>query len=97
MSKHTPGPWWVQWQNPCHWVIRHDGVHLPPGNAADDPNRLLIERAPETKKQRDQLLWALEYVSTELRDARSADLDGFNHELLLRVVDSAIDKAKGEV
>lgn len=49
--------------------------------------------APDTKKQRDQLLWALEYVSAELRDARSEDLDGFSHELLLRVVEATIEKA----
>ena len=68
-SKHTPGPWGVEWQHPCYWIIRDEsgsGVHLPPGSAIDDPNRLLIERAPETKRQRDELLEALETMVLDL-------------------------------
>ena len=66
MSKHTPGPWGVEWQRPCYWLIRDEfgcGVHMPPGDSIDDPNRLLIERAPETKRQRDELLAALELLA----------------------------------
>jgi len=92
-NKHTPGSWSVDWQSPCYWLIRYDGVHLTPSESTVCPNRRLIAAAPETKKQRDQFLWALEYVAKELRDARSEDLDGFNHELLLRIVEATIERA----
>ena len=44
---HTPGPWSVEWKSPCYWLVRYDGVHLPPSGSADCPNRRLIAAAPE--------------------------------------------------
>jgi len=61
-NKHTPGSWSVDWQSPCYWLIRYDGVHLPPSESTDCPNRRLIAAAPETKKQRDELLTALDSI-----------------------------------
>jgi hypothetical protein len=46
-NEHTPGPWSVEWQHPCLWTIRSDGVHLPPSESADCPNARLIAAAPE--------------------------------------------------
>ena len=62
---HTPGPWGVEWQHPCYWIIRDEsgsGVHLPPGSAIDDPNRLLIERAPELDAYRQYIEDNLERI-----------------------------------
>ena len=91
-NEHTPGPWSVDWQSPCLWLVRADGVHLPPSESADCPNRRLIERAPETKKQRDELLWTLEYVRGEL----SGWTTSLGLTEVLRVIDSVIDKATKE-
>lgn len=91
-NEHTPGPWSVEWKSPCYWLVRYDGVHLPPGDTADDPNRLLIERAPETKKRRDELLWTLEYVRGEL----SGWTTSLGLTEVLRVIDSVINKATKE-
>jgi len=46
-NEHTPGPWSVEWKSPCYWLVRCDGVHLPPSESADCPNRRLIAAAPE--------------------------------------------------
>jgi hypothetical protein len=43
MTKHTPGPWRVEFSGPCSWLIRSDGVHLP----GTDENARLIRQAPE--------------------------------------------------
>jgi len=91
-NEHTPGPWSVEWKSPCYWLVRYDGVHLPPSESADCPNRRLIAAAPETKKQRDELLWTLEYVRGEL----SGWTTSLGLTEVLRVIDSVIDKATKE-
>jgi len=47
MTKHTPGPWRVEFSGPCSWLIRSDGVHLP----GTDENARLIRQAPEMKEE----------------------------------------------
>ena len=95
-NEHTPGPWSVEWKSPCYWLVRCDGVHLPPSESADCPNRRLIAAAPETKKQRDELLWALEYASERLRwSLLPGSPRTINMHTVLRVIDSVIDKATG--
>jgi len=95
MSKHTPGPWGVEWQRPCYWLIRDEsgsGVHLPPGDSIDDPNRLLIERAPETKRQRDELLAAV----ADAIHCLNWETGEVFHEEASRVLVAAYEKATEE-
>ena len=94
-SKHTPGPWGVEWQHPCYWIIRDEsgsGVHLPPGSAIDDPNRLLIERAPETKRQRDELLSACKASLNAISSLNRAFETGYGPEDVAAYVRSAFDQ-----
>ena len=94
-NEHTPGPWvWID--NPSGPWPRLVGPDEEDGWIAmsADPNSAngkLIAAAPETKKQRDELLWTLEYVRGEL----SGWTTSLGLTEVLRVIDSAIDKATG--
>ena len=58
MPRHTEGPWGVEWMEPCYWLIRSDGVHLPPSDA----NAMLIASATD-------LVSALETVRRRIDEA----------------------------
>jgi len=81
MSKHTSGPWRVEFSRPCSWLIRSDGVHLPGGYDAGEANARLIAAAPEMLAA----LRALDDVNLDVGGVR-----------LREIVDAAIAKATGE-
>jgi len=108
-NEHSPGPWKIEdrssWASgrpgdDAHVVDKDDGmvVHIPRGGpAGNDPaaqaNARLVAAAPETKKQRDELLWTLEYVQGELSGWTAVQ---FGLTEVLRVIDSVINKATKE-
>ena len=71
MSKHTPGPWRVKYESEPGGAFL---IYGPWGGAIDpdagyvtqeenEANARLIAAAPETKRQRDELLAALELLA----------------------------------
>ena len=99
MSEYTNGPWWVE--NDKVVAESTQGVHVtvawcgivPTGSAA--ANARLIAAAPETLKQRDELLHALERCWWNLKEAaKNTGLDFFDDEDEAQI-EAVIAKAKG--
>ena len=107
-NEHTPGPWrtspankgigdrdmFVMADKPegqAELAKVYDWAEYG-GALPAEANARLIAAAPETKKQRDELLWTLEYVRGEL----SGWTTSLGLTEVLRVIDSVIDKATKE-
>ena len=104
-SKHTPGPWTIGdlWQSPnagCtieagdHYIADvYAGHHISDKVQADEgkANAALIAAAPDTARQRDELLEAAEYVLDTLRAAQ-ADAGAHGHDSMVSYLFAADNK-----
>jgi len=96
MSNHTPGPWRVEWQHPCLWTIRSDGVHLPPSESADCPNARLIAAAPELLAACKESLNAIDCVLRAFETGCTQEDEAAQVRWAIRQIHEAINKATKE-
>jgi len=101
MSEHTPGPWEV---TDSRHVSTGKTLYLFENKSAKAgelrANARLIAAAPETKRQRDELLEALEFVRSELSSecGDRGEEHGLRSALMgiIRAIDEAIANATKE-
>lgn len=87
MSKHTPGPWYWNFDRDQNWSLCSDSaadVIMDQRNCPLIEDRILIEAAPD-------LLECLETIKRRMYEPRALMLQDFE-----AMIDIAIAKAKGE-
>jgi|7_EtaG_2_1085326.scaffolds.fasta_scaffold10009_3 hypothetical protein len=98
---------WIDGLDPCHYLLNKEGERFALVSTPTNPETLvsgsdirLIAAAPETKRQRDELLEALEFVRSELSSecGDRGEEHGLRSALMgiIRAIDEAIANATKE-